>query len=285
MHYLFYAVSAILMLAMPLALATWLARRFRANWGHFGMGVAAFVGSQILHIPFNTWVGARGWLPDASAGVAELLIVAAFLGLSAGVFEESFRYLTFHFWARDARRWADALMVGAGHGGIESILLGLNLALQILLLAGVRAGRFRSLIPAGQWEFVQAQAEQLFSGPVLMALLPGVERALALVLHLSLSVLVLQCFVRGGRRWWLFAVLWHALANALALVTLTLVNAYAAEAALGVVALLSLLIIRRLRPAPAPPALPAAQSAAPGPLPPLRPPAPTGDKLDDSRYL
>lgn len=285
MHYLFYAVSAILMLAMPLALATWLARRFRTNWGYFGIGAAAFVGSQILHIPFNNWVGARGWLPDASAGVGELLIVAAFLGLSAGVFEESFRYLSFRFWARDARRWADALMVGAGHGGIESLLLGLNLALQILVLAGVRAGRFRSLIPAEQWEFVQAQAEQLFSGPLLLALLPGVERALAIVLHLSLSVLVLQCFVRGGRRWWLFAVLWHALANALAVVTLTLVNAYAAEAVLGVVALLSLLISRRLRPAPAQPVLPAAESAAPGPPPPLRPPVPTGDKLDDSRYL
>lgn len=284
MHYLFFAASVILMLAMPLALATWLARRFRTNWGHFGVGVATFVASQILHIPFNNWVGARGWLPDASAGVRELLIVAAFLGLSAGVFEESFRYLSFRFWARDARRWEDGLMVGAGHGGIESILLGLNLAVQIVVLAGARAGYFRSLIPAEQWELVQQQADQIFSGPALMALLPGVERALAIVLHLSLSVLVLQCFVRGQRRWWLFAVLWHALANALALVTLALVNAYAAEAALAVVVLFSLLIIRRLRPEPAPPAPPAAQSAAPEPPPPVRLEV-TGDKLDDSRYL
>ena len=107
-----------------------------------------------------------------------------------------------------------------------------------------------------------------------MALLPGVERALAIVLHLSLSVLVLQCFVRGQRRWWLFAVLWHALANAVALVTLALVNAYAAEAALAVIVLFSLLIIRRLRPEPAPPAPP--QPTAAGP--PVRPEV-TGDKL------
>ncbi len=283
MHYLFYAVSALLMLAMPLALATWLARRFRTNWGHFGIGVAAFVGSQILHIPFNNWVGARGWLPDASAGVRELLVVAVFLGLSAGVFEESFRYLSFRFWARDARRWEDALMVGAGHGGIESILLGLNLALQVTVLAGARAGYFHALIPAGQLETVLAQAELLFSGPPLIALLPGLERALAIVLHLSLSVLVLQCFVRGQRRWWLFAVLWHALANALAVVTLTLVNAYAAEAVLAVVVLLSLLIIRRLRPDPLPPGPLEEEAAAPEPLP-LVVPEPTADKLDDSRY-
>ena len=151
----------------------------------------------------------------------------------------------------------------------------------VVLLAGPRQLLRSSSRPSSG--LVQQQADQIFSGPALMALLPGVERALAIVLHLSLSVLVLQCFVRGQRRWWLFAVLWHALANAVALVTLTLVNAYAAEAALAVVVLFSLLIIRRLRPEPAPPAPPAADSAAPEP-PPVRPEV-TGDKLDDSRYL
>lgn len=284
MPYLFYTASVILMLAMPLALGTWLARRYRTNWGHFGVGAATFAGSQLLHIPFNSWVGAQGWLPETTAGLRELLLIALFLGLSAGLFEESFRYLSFRFWARDARRWADALMVGAGHGGVESILLGLNLALQLLVLAGVRAGRFQALIPAGQWAYVQAQAEEIFGGPALMALLPGVERALAIVLHLSLSVLVLQCFVRGGRRWWLFAVLWHALANFLALVTFRLANAYAAEAVLGVVALLSLLIIRRLRQAD--PALVVRAPAHPGAPPPRLEPLPLNEeRLDDSRYL
>lgn len=284
MPYLFYAASVILMLAMPLALGAWLARRYRTNWGHFGVGAATFVGSQLLHIPFNLWVGAQGWLPEATAGLRALLIVALFLGLSAGLFEETFRYLSFRFWARDARRWADGLMVGAGHGGVESILLGLNLALQLLVLAGVRAGRFQALIPAGQWEFVQAQAEEIFGGPVLLALLPGVERALALVLHLSLSVLVLQCFVRSERRWWLFAVLWHALANFLAVVTLRLAGAYAAEAMLGVVALLSLLIIRRLRQAdPAP--VDGRAGAQPAPPPRLEPLPLNEERLDDSRYL
>lgn len=283
MHYLLYAISVILMLAMPLALATGLARRFRTSWGHFGAGAAAFVGSQVLHIPFNSWVAAQGWLPDATLGVRELLIVAAFLGLSAGLFEESFRYLSFRYWARDARRWADGLMVGAGHGGVESIFLGLNLALQIVVLGGVRAGRFQELIPAEQWGLAQAQADEIFGGPILMALLPGIERALAIILHLSLSILVLQCFVRGERRWWLFALLWHALANALAVVTLTLANATVAEALLAFVALLSLLIIRRLRQSD--PGRPARETNRPEP-PPLQIETPpiTGDKLDDSRY-
>jgi uncharacterized membrane protein YhfC len=72
-----------------------------------------------------------------------LLIIAGFLGLSAGFFEESARYVVYRWWARDARTWSQGLMLGAGHGGIESILLGFLLAINVAALAGVRAGRFR----------------------------------------------------------------------------------------------------------------------------------------------
>ncbi|MDT8306996.1 MAG: YhfC family glutamic-type intramembrane protease [Anaerolineae bacterium] len=286
MRLLLYAFSVMLMLAMPLALGTRLARRYRVNWDLFGVGVVAFVGSQIAHIPFNSAVARAGWLPDAAAGLVELAIVAAFLGLSAGFFEESARYIVYRWWARDARRWKDGIMLGAGHGGIESILLGFALALNVAVLAGIRAGRFGALLPAEQWSVAQAQAEAMFSGPVVLGLLPAAERAFALAVHLSLSLLVLQVFVRRQRRWWWYAVGWHALLNAVAVFAMQQFNIYIAEVAIGVMALISVWFVVKLRRAAG-----AAEAAlSPDatelrPLPALKQPPLSEDKLDDSRFL
>jgi uncharacterized membrane protein YhfC len=292
MRYLLYSLSVFLMLAMPLALATWLGRSYRTNWGFFGVGVVAFVGSQVFHIPFNLFVENQGWLPDAGAGLLQLLIVSAFLGLSAGFFEESARYIAYRWWARDARRWADAMMMGAGHGGIESILLGLILALNVATIAGLSAGRFAAFVPADQWAIVEMQVELMTAGPLLLTILPAVERAFALVLHLSLSLLVMQVFVRGQRRWWWLAVGWHALVNAGVVFSLAAAaaagasvtaSALLAEVVLGLMTLVSLLIIIRLRPSTAPDARPA---PPPEPVPvSLTPPPLSDEKLDDSRYL
>lgn len=284
MVYLLYAMSAVLMLAMPLALGTWLGQRYRANWGLFGVGVVAFTGSQLAHVPFNNYVARAGWLPDGSAGLVELATVAGFLGLSAGFFEESARYLVYRWWAQDARRWADGMMLGAGHGGIESILLGLSLALNVAALAGIRAGRFTGLVPAEQWPLAQAQAEALFGGPLVVALMPALERAFALALHLSLSLLVMQVFVRGERRWWWLAVGWHAAVDGVAVFMVQEGGIYIAELAIGVMAMISVWIVVRLRP-PAVVAIAEPEGAGLTLPTALERPPLSEEKLDDSRYL
>jgi hypothetical protein len=59
--------------------------------------------------------------PDLSI---RLYVNAGILGLTAGLSEESFRYIVLRWWAKDARRWRDVVLYGAGHGGVEAIILG-----------------------------------------------------------------------------------------------------------------------------------------------------------------
>ena len=66
--------------------------------------------------------------------IRDRIIYAVFLGLSAGVFEETARYLTYRFWAKDARSWSRGLMLGAGHGGSEAILVGALAAVNFVAL-------------------------------------------------------------------------------------------------------------------------------------------------------
>jgi uncharacterized membrane protein YhfC len=248
MIYLVFALNFLLMIVMPIILARFIAARRSVSWSLFGIGAVTFVVSQIGHIPFN-WLILQRWevVPTDTAVLSSLIIFALFLGLSAGVFEEGARYLTYRFWAKEARTWGKGLMLGAGHGGIEAILLGLSGIINIGALALIQRGMFLDGIPPEQMPLVEQQITAVFSTPLPAILLGAVERLFALCAHLAMSLLVMQVFVRGQIRWLLASILWHTLLNATAVIAITTWNAYVTEAIIGVFALLSVAIIFWLR--------------------------------------
>ena len=248
-----YILNGLLMIAMPLALALFISRRWGPRWALFGMGAATFVGSQILHIPFNALVESSGILPEPVPGTLGLVIVALFYGLSAGVFEEVARYLTYRFWARDARTWSQGLMLGAGHGGVEAIVLGLLVLANLVFLIGFQAGLFEALVPEAQASVLRDQLAAMRDAPWYSAFLGSLERAFALAVHLALSLLVLQVFTRHQIGWLFVAIAWHALLDFVAVFAVAQWNVYVAEVGLAVLALASLAIILALKPRNPPP--------------------------------
>lgn len=286
MLYVLYLLNALLMIFLPLALATVIERRWSVDWGLFGVGAVTFVAVQVLHIPFNWLLGQWGVLPQDVSTPATVVTTALILGLSAGVFEEVGRYLAYRYWATGARSWAEGLMMGAGHGGIEALLLGLLALVNTLFLFAFQADRLLAVVPAAQQPLLEAQLSLVFSAAWYDALLGALERVLAMTAHLALSVMVLQVFVRRRIRWLWLAIGWHALLDAAAVYALVTWNAYVAELLVGVMALLSGLILWRLYCA-RPEAVVVPLSAEP--LPELipagtRPVALDPDKLDDTRF-
>jgi len=219
MAILIRVLNALLMMALPLALGVFLARRLRLEWRLFGIGAATFVGSQVLHIPFNTWVLSPGvtrlGLAGSQSGL-RLAALAVLFGLSAGIFEETSRYLVYRYWLQDARNRKSALMFGAGHEGVEAILFG-ALALYALIQALVlREADLTTILPPEQIQLARSQLESYWAIPWHLALMGAVERVGALCFHLSASVLVLQAFTRRNVLWVGAAVSWHTVINALA---------------------------------------------------------------------
>lgn len=243
-------LNGVLMLALPIALAVWIARRWQTGWRLFFIGAATFIGAQLLHIPFNWLILQRlALLPTEPATPVQLAALAIFLGASACLFEEGGRYLTYRFWAANARSWRQGMMVGAGHGGVEAVLAGVSALATFGLFLAVRQGALdaNTLATAGPPEMLQAQIDTMFSLPWYMILLGAVERVFALALHLSLSLLVLEAVLRANRLWLVAAMMWHALANATAVFALETWGALASEVLLGLFALASIGIIFRLR--------------------------------------
>jgi uncharacterized membrane protein YhfC len=258
------ALNSVLMIVMPILLGWVIARRLRQGWRLFLIGAGTFLLSQVGHLPFNYFFfgSLQGTLEDLGPGT-QLLVTAGLLGLSAGVFEEGARYLTYRYWARDARSWPAGLMLGAGHGGVEAIVLGVLTGINLVVYAALQSGGLRDAIPADQLPEVEAGLAAILSIPWYEALLGAVERFFALAIQISLSLLVLRVFTSGRIIWLLVAVLWHAAVDAAAVVAVQRWGALPTEAIVGLMAIVSVLAIRRLRqPDPAP--------ESPPPLPPLQ---------------
>ena len=216
----FYTLSVLLMIALPIALAVVLRRRARAPWWLFCVGMATFAVSQAVHLPLNDWLGDLGvlsaTLPQESAALARQALI---LGLTAGLSEELARAAGYWLLARrdKERRVEDGVMLGLGHGGIEAMTFGAVLtAASVTSLWALRDVDLESLnLAVDQLTALQQQMD-LFTVSPWLAFAPLLERAIALVVHVSLSLLVWSAFKRRNALYLVLAILYHTLFNAAA---------------------------------------------------------------------
>jgi len=197
----------------PLLLAAWVWWRFRVpRWiSYFLFGALVFFVSQVVvRIPLLQYLQSRFAGPLRSSPWI-LFAWIVFSSLTAGLFEEGGRYLGYRFlWKKgEERTWSQALLYGAGHGGIESIWVAWQVGMVLIYLL---QGSWKT-IPLTPVE--QQGVEALLSTPWWSPLLSALERVLTIAVHLSFSVLVLQVFRRGRFGWWWLAVGGHALVDLL----------------------------------------------------------------------
>ncbi len=265
MLYITYALNSLLMIAMALLLGWFLAARLGQPWRFYIAGAITFILAQLFHIPLVaglTLAFRQGLLPQPPPQW-QALFNAILLGLLAGLCEELARYFILKYSLKDARSWGAALMYGAGHGGIEAILLGIvTLIAYINMVMMAQNPAALAALPAEQAQVIQTQLAAYWSASWPLTLLGALERSFALCIQLSLAVLVMQVFLRGKLIWLAIAILWHTIVDATAVLALPKLGPAGTEVLVAVTALISLGIIFALRtpdePAPAPePGLPA----------------------------
>jgi len=285
-------LNGFLMIGIPILLGFYLTSRLKVGWKYWLIGAAVFILSQVFHIPFNLLV-LNPALQQIQQNLPEtigLLVVSVLLGLSAGVFESSARYFMFRWWIKDARTWRVGVVSGAGHGGIESILLGGLVLLAYLNMMAYRNIELDSLnlIPE-RLSLLSQQLEQYWNLPWYDTLFGALERMFTIPFHIAASVLVLQVFTRSpGRqqfRWLMYAILLHTLMDASAVFISNQWGIYLAEAFLGLMAIFDIFIIFALRQPE--PVTPPSEVALIPPIPPAFTPQPmqeTSENLENTRY-
>ena len=135
-------------------------------------------------------------------------------GFFAGLFEETGRFVAFKTVLRKQRgNDANALMYGAGHGGVEAVIL---LSVSMIINA-VFSLHYNAGIPSSLGGSTQALAIAAMPSAIFLA--GGVERMLAVTIHVSLSVLVWFA-AKDGKKFWLYplAILLHLIVDAAAVI-------------------------------------------------------------------
>ena len=242
-----YGVQAAIILAAVTALAVWLRRRTKVGYGLFFAGALVFIVSQLVHVPLN-WA----LVPLLPSGTPWL--TAAFLGLSAGLCEELSRYVGIRFVFKRVRHGEEALMLGAGHGGVEALFVA-GLAVILVVQLAALAQQDPATLLEGLTAEQQVGVELLVSTSPVIPLLGALERLLVLPVHLAMTMMVTAAVARG-RPWWLLAaIVFHAVLDAGAVLVSGSLGVIAAEVWLGAFTAASLVALwvlgRRLRRPPA----------------------------------
>lgn len=177
--------------AVGFLLPAWLfiASLMKKQWLPFVFGILAFTVSQILiRLPLLSYLSVNS-TEYMMLSALHPLLYALFLGVTAGLAEELARYVAMRFFMNQ-RKWLSGLFFGAGHGGIEVVLL---FALPVVGYLGT-------------------------DGPAIaggMYFIGGMERIFAILLHIGLSLLVLQSVRQKKWRFLLAAIGIHALIDAM----------------------------------------------------------------------
>lgn len=215
-------LNTLLMVGIPCLLAVILIRRGNDGFRPIGIGVAAFVLSQVGHIPFNQFVllpALEGWGIGLTQSGWKLLVMGIAVGFSAGIFEETARYLSFRFWLNKEPNMLLPIKYGVGHGGIEAFLLGilaLYALIQVLTLGG--EGSLDSFSPE-QADLIRAQILAYWDVPWQHLLLGAWERVSAMIFHVGASLMVYKSVRKKKPSWLAIAVLGHTLLNAFAVIS------------------------------------------------------------------
>ncbi len=251
MIYLAFAVQILFMLGLPVVLAVLLWWRWGLRWKLFWVGCLTFVGSQVVHIPMLiveklglqfALVQLGVPLTQAATMFPVILADAILLGLMAGLCEEPARYLGYRLLLRGERRWRESLMFGVGHGGIESVLMGLIVLINVVVILWLTSADLASLGITGLAETQVRQAiDELVNAPLYTPFLGALERLWAICIQVGMTVLVWRTVTTRRWRYFLTAIGWHWLVDAATVLVLSLTqNVLVTEAMVTGFGLLSL---------------------------------------------
>ncbi len=118
--------------------------------------------------------------------------------MTAGIFEETARWICFRYLLKKRRRFSDGIVFGLGHGGAEALLITGIGYLNNFIVAWVLAGGGNLTQSFGIEEPLASQIAQQFQQLTFLGSMAGaVERILALTMHVGFTMIVFYGVKRG----------------------------------------------------------------------------------------
>lgn len=136
--------------------------------------------------------------------------------LAAALFEETGRLIAYKLFLKKYRSASDGIAYGLGHGGFEFLLIaGLGAISTLYMATMINHGTFDSIFVGKSVtaEQINSLKNSVLETNFINVLLGLVERCLALMMQLGMSMLVFYSVVSGKWKYYLFALLFHFVAD------------------------------------------------------------------------
>ena len=189
-----YILSGAIEILLPLGLGLYFTRRFGTSWKSWFVGAMMFLLS-LVRIPVNNVV--TNWIATSGISYYTYMMIYLSVSLTAGLFEETARYIGLRYLIKK-KSYEEGITYGAGHGGIESILL---VGINVLTMGFILLNNPESL--------PEMQLYSITAAPWYLPLVGAYERVMTLAIHISLSVMVLEAIRNRNIKYYLLAVVVH----------------------------------------------------------------------------
>jgi len=242
---LFISLSLIIQFLFPIALVIYFYRKYKISIGAVFIGALVFLVFQIsTRMPLLNILQRTPWFLNISSNSRFLL--AFLLAFSAGLFEEGGRYLGFKYALKSKLEWKNGIAFGIGHGGLESMYIGLanfnNLIISLMINAETFDSIIAPLLPA---ETAQSIKEQLTSIAPTTFLAGGVERMSAIFIQIGLSMIVLYAVKNKKVIYLIWAIAIHTIIDLPALFMVKYLGIWGSEIAIAILAVISAILTFR----------------------------------------
>jgi uncharacterized membrane protein YhfC len=205
--------SALLALMFPLILGFFLRRKYNYVSLAFVVGGLSFFVLQVLiRMPLlqnRVVIDSLSKLPT--------IVYFIVLAFTAGLFETVGRILSIKYLMKKNRDFNTGLAHGIGHGGIEAIVLvTLTYVNYVVYAFMINNGFFQALIDSnlgGAQEQLIMIREVLIYTDSYIFIMAGIERVMAIILHIGLSVLVMYGICSKKKSYFLIVLGIHFLVD------------------------------------------------------------------------
>ncbi len=178
---------------LPIIVFVLIQRRYKKTFKSFILGALAFFISQIvLRIPvINSLLPQFAWYNVFQIKYPYLYWI--FLGLTAGIFEEIGRLILIKLFMKKNQRYIDGITFGLGHGAIEAMLItGLSFVNILIFSIMINTGTFEANLADLPQATVNAIYYQCTSLTPLSTILGGIERIIAMGIHIGLTIIIFE---------------------------------------------------------------------------------------------
>ena len=215
-------INIIIGILIPIVISLYLNRKYHVKYSTFFIGfftflIFAYVLERLMHsLVLTSFLG--------NVIVSNIFFYALYGGFAAALFEESGRFVAYKFLIKDIDEKDDstALMYGAGHAGIEILLiLVASMISNIMISLSINNGTINDILAgmdeASMSQYVQA-ITALCATPSWYFILSLVERIFAFIAQLTMSLLVFRAIKEKNYLYLLISFLFHLLLDAISVI-------------------------------------------------------------------